>query len=252
MIYKDEPVTDAEHPDIKYIQLVNAGDKLISKGVQGHVLRRIQRLLGSVHLWPRTIWIALCGETESDVEGILGGDPDLSPAGLEYSRALSRLVRERISGEEWVASASAHTEEGHSDLFIITGTQKRYVTMADIIRDDRDCDVDCPREETQVLTAAFANDLCAGDLDGATVAERSGKFAMEAAARHRDKLNYRYPGPGGESYQDLIARCNELVCLLEQSRGNCLVICNASVYRVVTGYFMGHTFKVRYVSLGSP
>ena len=96
-----------------------------------------------------------------------------------------------------------------------------------------------------MLAAAFANDLCAGDLDSLTAAERRDRFAAEATARHRDKLNYRYPGPGGESYQDLIARCNELVCLLEQSRGTSLVICNAAVYRVLMGYFFGHTFKVR-------
>jgi len=67
------------------------------------------------------------------------------------------------------------------------------------------------------------------------------KFPKEVAARKADKLNYRYPGTSGESYQDLISRCGELVCMLEQSRGNSLVICDRAIFRVVSAYFCGQT-----------
>ena len=38
----------------------------------------------------------------------------------------------------------------------------------------------------------------------------------EYAARAEDKLNYRYPGAGGESYMDLILRLDSIITMLEQ------------------------------------
>ncbi|CAJ1336243.1 unnamed protein product [Effrenium voratum] len=61
----------------------------------------------------------------------------------------------------------------------------------------------------------------------------------EYDARQRDKLNYRYPGVGGESYQDVVFRLTYLVLRLEQVMGNVLVICDKAVCRVLLAYFRG-------------
>merc|ERR1712238_386252 len=73
--------------------------------------------------------------------------------------------------------------------------------------------------------------------------EREEGVPEETEARRNDRLNYRYPGVGGESYQDLIARCNELVCHLEQIQGDALIIADRSVYRAIMGYFTGKSIK---------
>mmetsp|Transcript_28830 Transcript_28830/g.73112 ORF Transcript_28830/g.73112 Transcript_28830/m.73112 type:complete len:143 (+) Transcript_28830:201-629(+) len=58
-------------------------------------------------------------------------------------------------------------------------------------------------------------------------------------ARMADKLNYRYPGVGGESYADLIMRVQESILALEQRRGNTVIVCDRAVARVLLGYFLG-------------
>eukprot|EP00521_Asterionellopsis_glacialis_P009018 CAMPEP_0195288240 /NCGR_PEP_ID=MMETSP0707-20130614/4982_1 /TAXON_ID=33640 /ORGANISM="Asterionellopsis glacialis, Strain CCMP134" /LENGTH=450 /DNA_ID=CAMNT_0040348077 /DNA_START=332 /DNA_END=1684 /DNA_ORIENTATION=+ len=235
-----ERITDRDHPDIRYIQMINAGEKLITKGAEGYVLRKLQRLLGAIHLWPRTIWLALCGETEFDLQNILGGDPELTADGIDYSAGVAKLIQER----QGASKEGLHTESGHGNLVIYTGTYKRYLKMAEIICEtQKEQQCNSRTSDCQLLPMANTNDLCEGLLDSTTETQRHEKFPREAAARKADKLNYRYPGVGGESYQDLIARTNELICLLEQSRGNSLVICNRAVYRVLMGYFLGHTIE---------
>ena len=53
-----EPISDEEatQNQFRYIQLYNAGQKMITRGMEGFVMRKIQRLMGSVHLRARTIW----------------------------------------------------------------------------------------------------------------------------------------------------------------------------------------------------
>merc|ERR1712157_339899 len=60
-----ETISDEKDVEgIRYIKLINAGQKLVSNNLDGFVMRKVQRLLGSVHLKDRTIWLVLVGETE--------------------------------------------------------------------------------------------------------------------------------------------------------------------------------------------
>lgn len=265
---------DLDGDDTKYIKIVNAGKKIISNGVEGFTLRRVQRLLGLVHLWPRTIWIALVGETFSDLNGVMGGDPALTEDGLAYTRALCNLIRTREEIEEQSAKESSSTnqnEPGVGRIVVYTGTSQRYVETANLMCNDREVVAKrrCQEEggyirpevtastimrvsslgkefwipEYQLLTMAAANDINSGSLDGLSETERHDLYPDEMAAWEADKLNYRFPGIGGESYQDVIVRAGELVCLLEQSRGNSLVICDHAMFRVISGYFLGKSIK---------
>eukprot|EP00967_Tisochrysis_lutea_P152019 scaffold296914_cov33-Tisochrysis_lutea.AAC.2 len=54
------------------------------------------------------------------------------------------------------------------------------------------------------------NELCAGQLDSLSAGEMRKIFPREYEARASDKLHYRYPGVGGESYLDLIMRLQEV------------------------------------------
>lgn len=57
--------------------------------------------------------------------------------------------------------------------------------------------------------------------------------------RLSDKLNYRYPGPGGESYIDVIERIKPVIIELERQRRSVLVVCHLAVLRCIYAYFMG-------------
>uniref|UniRef100_A0A7S4WAX8 6-phosphofructo-2-kinase domain-containing protein n=1 Tax=Ditylum brightwellii TaxID=49249 RepID=A0A7S4WAX8_9STRA len=232
-----EEVCDYEDNDIRYIKLINAGEKLVARKIHGFVPRRLLNFLGCVHLWPRTIWIALSGETDYDLAQVLGGDPSLTEEGQEYALGVSNLIQQRIQLEEEPLRA----ENGRGSFVIYTGTHKRYIQMVETISQNLQHHMKgiCPA----VLAAANANDLCEGLLDSTTEAQRKELYPLESEARRANKLNYRYPGVGGESYQDLVGRCNELCGMLEHSRGNSLVICNRAVYRVVTAYFLGKAIE---------
>jgi len=233
-----EPVTDeeaSEYPDFHYMKMFNAGQKLISYGVEGFLLRKIQRLIGSVHLRPHSIWIVLTAQTENCRKGVLGGDSDVSGEGHEYARAVAQVLRER---EECARKEdfTKHGKDEMSTVTIYTGTKKAYKSLAHSVMRKLE-------SETYLLTLGYANEICAGDLDSKSVAELEFEHPDLMAARRLDKLNFRYPGVGGESYVDLVGRVNEVTCLLEQSQGNSIVICDRAVYRCIKGYFLGHSIQ---------
>lgn len=233
-----EPVVDEEangHKDFRYMKLYNAGQKLISYGVEGFVLRKIQRLIGSVHLWPRSIWIVLTAQTENCRKGILGGDSDISPQGKVYARGVAQLIRER---EEcvWKEDCIKHDKDEPLPITLYTGTRRAYKSLAQTILAET-------AGKSYLLTLGYANEICAGDLDSNSQPELEFQHPEEMAARRRDKLNYRYPGVGGESYVDLVGRVNEVTHLLEQSRGNSVVVCDRAVYRCIKGYFLGNSIQ---------
>ena len=90
-----------------------------------------------------------------------------------------------------------------------------------------------------MLRLQALNELCAGKLDSLTYAQMRELHPEQYTARMQDKLNYRYPGVGGESYADLIMRVQESILALEQRRGNTVIVCDRAVARVLLGYFLG-------------
>ena len=83
-----------------------------------------------------------------------------------------------------------------------------------------------------------------------TYEEISVKYPAQFAARDLNKLTYRYPG--GESYQDLVARLEPVIMELERlaycedhwqysvllRQGNVVVIAHQAVLRCILAYFM--------------
>jgi broad specificity phosphatase PhoE len=65
------------------------------------------------------------------------------------------------------------------------------------------------------------------------VPRRADRFS----ARTADKLNYRYPGVGGQSYFDLVTQMREVLLLIESTRRDTVVVCDVAVARVLMGYF---------------
>eukprot|EP01036_Dinobryon_divergens_P025471 gene25470-34022_t len=57
--------------------------------------------------------------------------------------------------------------------------------------------------------------------------------------RLKDKLHYRYPGVGGESYLDVIERIRPVIIELERQRKSIILVCHLAVLRCVYAYFTG-------------
>ena len=69
--------------------------------------------------------------------------------------------------------------------------------------------IEAPQERWKAL-----NELDVGVCEEMTYEEISQKFPAEFAARDLNKLTYRYPG--GESYEDLVARLEPVIMELER------------------------------------
>lgn len=223
-----EPVEDHECDHrCGYIKLINAGEKLIcyrcrSKDEYG-VVRYIFGLMGSINLGKRCIMIAMVGETEHDRKGLLGGDSELSEAGQRHAAAIARLVGER-------------ERQAGKPVLVMCGTLARHLQTVEALKGVNGCsDNQC----RTVLKFARLNELCAGLLDSLSYKDMKELYPEEWEERRKDKLNYRYPGVGGESYQDVVFRLTYLVLRLEQVMGNVLLLCDKAVCRVLLAYFRG-------------
>mmetsp|Transcript_27845 Transcript_27845/g.55777 ORF Transcript_27845/g.55777 Transcript_27845/m.55777 type:complete len:502 (-) Transcript_27845:42-1547(-) len=233
-----ETLTDAEEgpgSPLHYIKLVDAR-QLVAHNIRGYLGRKVVGLLGNIHLSARTIWIVLGGQTVNDDKGVIGGDPELSAEGESYLDGACQILTSLVAASE--------TKE--ETLFVLTGTSKRYNDAVNRLHAALDAAVssgaDVPSDRP-TLTLAAANDLCEGLMDLTSKAEWESRFPDEAAARSTDRLNYRYPGAGGESYQDLVARVSGIVCILEQSAGDSVVFCDRAVFRSIRGYFLGNPIE---------
>ena len=270
MAYQRESSGSAVPTPPGLIQMIDAGRKLVVTQCEGFVINELLSLLHSIHLGRRCIWITLVGQTMNDLQGVLGGDSSLSHEGLQYARA----VRDHILARE--ASEDLALGGGHRPppAMVLTGTLKRNVEMAEMLcADDATADALLCSEQANAPSSAAAepaaaapatdaangdgaggaapaqrrislqltklNELCAGKLDSVTYEEMRELYPSEYQARSGDKLNYRYPGAGGESYMDLIMRLESGILQLEQTRGNVVVACDRAVCRVLLGYFNG-------------
>jgi broad specificity phosphatase PhoE len=65
------------------------------------------------------------------------------------------------------------------------------------------------------------------------------KFQKEYELRKRDKLHYRYPGPGGEGYLDIINRLRKVILEVERMTDHVLIVGHRSITRVLLAYFKG-------------
>ena len=54
-----------------------------------------------------------------------------------------------------------------------------------------------------------------------------------------DKLRFRYPGAGGESYLDVINRLRPILIELERQRKSVLLVTHLAVQRCLYSYFTG-------------
>ncbi|KAI8868955.1 bifunctional 6-phosphofructo-2-kinase/fructose-2,6-bisphosphate 2-phosphatase [Ramicandelaber brevisporus] len=82
------------------------------------------------------------------------------------------------------------------------------------------------------------NEIYAGDCEGLTYAQIEQKFPDVYNARRSDKLNYRYPGMGGESYRDVVQRLGPLIIELERMTTSVLIITHRAMSRVLLAYLL--------------
>lgn len=232
-------------------QMIDVGRKVVHYRLKGFLSGGIASYLTTFNLSPRQIWITRHGQSVDNQQHKLGGDSELTEAGHVYGQALYRFITQKR--KEWVVEQETkraqssfppvpgdHTPpypEPYQDLedknfCVWTSMLKRSVETAEYFDADDDYDV----KAWEML-----NELNAGTFEGMTYDEIAHKYPEEYRKRAKDKLQYIYPGVGGEGYLQVISRLRDMVREIERITDHVLIISHRSVCRVLMAYFMDLT-----------
>uniref|UniRef100_K3WPZ1 6-phosphofructo-2-kinase domain-containing protein n=1 Tax=Globisporangium ultimum (strain ATCC 200006 / CBS 805.95 / DAOM BR144) TaxID=431595 RepID=K3WPZ1_GLOUD len=202
--------------NVCYVKVYNAGEKIQARFCQGFLQSHIVSLLQNIHLIPRRIWLVRPGSSVTSCRGILGLDADLSEDGHRVAKAIGKFLDKQHLARPMEVWTSAMKRSRQTASYLPTRHLKRFVSTT------------------------LLNELGGGDFEGLTYDEIKQFYPKHYQARQQDKLRYRYPGVGGESYVDLISRVRSLIIEFERKKRDVLVICNESVLRCLMGYFAGY------------
>lgn len=237
-----------EKHDMAYIQMIDVGRKIVSHQTHGFLSSQVVYYLLNFNLSPRQIWITRHGESLDDEAGRIGGDSDLSENGKRYAEALARFVDHQRKqwelyqrqknlikhfpprpGDSTPPNPSYIPGDRPRNFCVWSSMMKRAVQTVEHFNED-DYDV----KEMRML-----DELHSGKMEGMTYKEIQEQYPEEYAHRKKDKLFYRYPGPGGESYLDIINRLRAVIVEVERTTDHVLLVSHRSTARVLLSYFRG-------------
>lgn len=230
-----ETVEDDEN--LQYIKMIDVGKKVVAYNIHGFLASQTIYYLLNFNLEEKQIWITRHGESEDNVLGKVGGDSDLTSRGLKFSKALAKFIENekykfinsKLSQYEQAHPAQDHDMADIDTNFLVWSSMlKRSVQTASFFSED----------EFDIREIRLLNELSAGICEGLTYEQIQEKFPNEFNLRLKDKLRYRYPGIGGESYLDVINRIRPMISEIERTTENLLIITHRVVARVLLGYFL--------------
>jgi len=249
------PLGDYEEKNnMPYVKMIDVGRKIITHQIKGFLSAQAVYYLLNFNLAPRQIWITRHGQSTDNVDGRIGGDSKLTAFGRRFGDSLHKFVaKERSAWEvrEIQKEKNAHlppvagdvtppnphydTQYGaeyfeQKNFCVWTSMLQRSVDTADSFDADGDFDI----KQMRML-----NELYSGDFEGLTYEEIKTRHHDQYEKRREDKLHYRYPGPGGEGYLDVVNRLRPVIMELERMTDHCLLITHRSVARILLAYFKG-------------
>ncbi|CEP14530.1 hypothetical protein [Parasitella parasitica] len=260
-----EPVGDWEEDhDIQYCKLVNVGKKVIAYNISGYLSGQCIFYLMNFNLAERQIFVTRHGESQDNLTGRIGGDASLSPKGRRFSKALARFVKERrvtfaldlarrrIQEEKESKDPlrDSDDEDQAADELEEHKTEKKVRATAEAISNSQftiwtsmlkrsmETAQSFDPDEYDIKHIRFLNEINSGSREGMTYEEIKSQFPNEFQARQDNKLYYRYPGMGGESYIDVIHRLQSMIIELERMSQSCLIITHRVVLRILLSYLL--------------
>lgn len=237
-----------ERNDMAYIQMIDVGRKVVSHQTNGFLSSQVVYYLLNFNLSPRQIWITRHGESTDNQLGRIGGDSELSENGKRYGRALARFIDHQRRqweiyqrqkdlmrhlpprpGDSTPPNPSYVPRDRPRNFCVWSSMMQRAVQTVEPFNED----------EYDVKQMKMLDELHAGEMEGMTYDEIHQKFPEEYAQRKQNKLFYRYPGPGGEGYLDIINRLRAVIIEAERTTDHVLMVTHRSVARVLLAYFRG-------------
>lgn len=245
------PIGDWEEKNnISYVQMIDVGRKVVSYKIEGFLSSTVVHYLLNFNLAPRQIWLTRHGESQDNLTGRLGGDSALTEAGKAYGRDLAAFIRKER--REWTIRELDRHRQSHLPPSAGDVTPPNpHCADEDQISEKHFCvwtsmlqrssgtaeafdEAEFDRKEMRML-----NEINAGKFEGFTYEEIKEQDRASFDERRKDKLKYRYPGPGGEGYLDVINRVKPVIVELERMTDHCLLIAHRSIVRIMLAYFRG-------------
>ncbi|CAB5137675.1 unnamed protein product [Rhizophagus irregularis] len=186
------------------------GKKIIAHNIKGYLSGQCIFYLMNLNLFDRQIWLTRHGESADNVSGRIGGDSSLSEKGRKFAACLSRFVhaqkmlfrqKQLENYSEKIGSSTPPPEPPERNFLVWTSMLKRTIETVESL----------DPKEFDIMHIRFLNEIYAGRCEGKTYQEIEQSYPEEFNARKNNKLYYRYPGMGGESYLDVIHRVNPLI-----------------------------------------
>ncbi|KAK5382298.1 6-phosphofructo-2-kinase [Exophiala xenobiotica] len=238
-----------EEHNMPYCSMIDVGRKIVSYQVRGFLSIQTVTYLMNFNLAPRMIWITRHGESMDNVAGKIGGDSSLSANGLRYAKALEKFVGEQWrSWEDHQAQKQANTHfpplpgdttPPNPEYTAQTLQERNFCVWTSMLKRSIETSQFFSDDQYDIKQMRMLDELNAGYMEGMTYTEIRDKFQHEYELRKRDKLSYRYPGPGGEGYLDIINRLGKVILEIERMTDHALIIGHRSIARVLLAYFMG-------------
>ena len=237
-----------ERNSMAYIQMIDVGRKVVSHQTNGFLSSQVVYYLLNFNLSPRQIWITRHGESTDNQLGRIGGDSELSENGRRYGRTLTRFIDHQRRqweiyqrqkdlmrhlpprpGDTTPPNPSYVPRDRPRNFCVWSSMMKRAVQSVEGFNED----------EYDVKQMKMLDELHAGKMEGMTYDEIREQYPEEYSTRKKNKLFYRYPGPGGEGYLDIINRLRTVIVEVERMTDHVLLVTHRSVARVLLAYFRG-------------
>ncbi|CUM65669.1 uncharacterized protein PRCAT00003317001 [Priceomyces carsonii] len=245
-----ETIDESEEaiPQFQYVKMIDVGKKVVSYNVQGFLASQTIYFLLNFNLCERQIWITRHGESVDNLSGRIGGDAHLTERGRRFSKTLAAFMNhqrkefrkqqlERFSSRLEVRYNSIFNENEVANLDNIPTEPNFYVWTSMLCRAVETAEY-FDEHLYSIKEMRMLNELGGGKFEGMTYDEIQRKYPKEFDARLRNKITYRYPGVGGESYLDVLTRLRPLITEIERTTDHLLIISHRVVLRILLAYFL--------------
>ncbi|KAJ5888825.1 hypothetical protein N7495_008866 [Penicillium taxi] len=237
-----------EKHGVAYIQMIDVGRKMVSHQTHGFLSSQVVYYLLNFNLSPRQIWITRHGESIDDQAGRIGGDSNLSENGKRYAKALTRFIDHQR--RQWEAYQQQKDMMKHfpprpgdstppNPSYIPRDRPRNFCVWSSMMQRAIQTVENFNEEDYDVKQMRMLDELHSGKMEGMTYKEIQRQYPEEYAHRKKDKLYYRYPGPGGEGYLDIINRLRTVIVEVERTTDHVLLATHRSTARVLLAYFRG-------------
>ncbi|ODQ65799.1 bifunctional 6-phosphofructo-2-kinase/fructose-2,6-bisphosphate 2-phosphatase, partial [Nadsonia fulvescens var. elongata DSM 6958] len=251
-----ETLDDEKEIDLQYCKIIDVGARTITNNIKGFLACQVVFFMLNFNLTERQIWICRHGESEDNVLGRIGGDSGITERGKKFSRTLARfmeyqksLFRKKqlehfASHNQILSKKSEKNQQGGSDDKSLPMTpmnepeDPNFCVWSSMLRRSVETAEYFSEEKFDIKEMRMLNELSAGKCEGMTYAEIRDEYPSEYESRMAQKILYRYPGIGGESYLDVIARLRPVIVEIERMEDHLCIIAHRIVCRVLLAYFM--------------